>query len=269
MKFQRSNCRIDVDHSAARLLGGGDDDDPVRDEERRRERAAARARARWAAAAAQQQKEKMQTLIGSLTTEVAELRELLRGALDEQARRMREQSAAAKLRKGLRTVVAAVSLARAAAPAAPAAADAGAPADAAAAAEEAEAEAASAEEAEAAAFDAISEEVQQRVGASFARVEEVVGDLSRESQQQLDGAKASVARQVQDYRRATDADPTEPTLLELEISAIEQRANNGALVRGLAQLAEAEPALAQALQAKMNDAGIQQPAEDLDADDDF
>ena len=98
---------------------------------------------------------------------------------------------------------------------------------------------------------------------------QATGERVSQAAQQLDGAKQQVQRQLQDYRRATDADPTEPTLLELEISAIEQRADNGALVRGLAQLAEAEPALAQALQAKMNDAGIQQPADDFDADDDF
>ena len=87
--------------------------------------------------------------------------------------------------------------------------------------------------------------------------------------ERLDGAKQQVQRLLFEYRRAVGAEPQEQTVVELEVAAIEQRAANRVLVEGLAQLSAVEPKLAQALEKKMAEAGIQPPTEDVELDDDL
>jgi chromosome segregation ATPase len=112
---------------------------------------------------------------------------------------------------------------------------------------------------------------------SHARLSQQLVEVSDESaaaderaQQQaerLDGAKAQVQRLLSEHRRAVQADPAEQTSIELEVAAIEQRSANRVLINGLMELSAMEPILAQALEVKIAEAGIQPPADDPDLDD--
>ena len=95
-------------------------------------------------------------------------------------------------------------------------------------------------------------------------------EVVQQQSMQLDDAKAQAAALLQEHRRAVGADPADQTSVELEAAALEQRTANRILLDGLTSLSANEPALAQALEAKMADAGIQPPMDDAelgDADD--
>ena len=75
----------------------------------------------------------------------------------------------------------------------------------------------------------------------------------------LESARSQVQRLVAEHRRSIGAAEGEATPLELEVSSLEQKAANRALLLGLTQLASGDSQLAGAVEKNMSEAGIQPP----------
>ncbi len=73
-------------------------------------------------------------------------------------------------------------------------------------------------------------------------------------------------RLISEHKQVSGAGEGEEVPLELEAAASERRASNRALLLGLSQLAQADGAVAAALEKKMSEAGIQPPEEEEDAE---
>jgi len=86
---------------------------------------------------------------------------------------------------------------------------------------------------------------------------------------EIDRKRSEVHLLLNSHRATAQVSEGESTILEIEMQLIQQQSDNNAVVSGLLRLSQSDPQLADAVETKLSEAGIQPPPVEDDGDDDI